>query len=484
MNALENEMDEQQPSRDQLPPAKQWWALVGLCVGVLLTTLEVTIVNVALPFIRKELTFTETSLMWVINVYLLAFGGFLLLSGRLGDLYGHRRLFLTGILLFTFASLACGLAGTQGQLIAARAIQGVGGATIETTALSQIVALFPLSAERAKAVAVYSFVCAGGGSIGLVLGGLLTGGLNWRWVFLVNVPIGIAVWVWCFSLIPKVRIASPVTRPDFFGALLGTASLILAIFVIGNAQEAGWLSPQTLLSMAAAVVGFTLFFNIEARATSPLLPLRIFRIRSLAVANLMAVHIAAFYTTWLTLSALHMERVLGYGPMQIGLVFLPASLITSALLLGVSAKIVGRFGIARPITAGLALVVVALALLVRAPIQVNPWLDIMPSMVLLGVGMGIAYNPLMLAPMSGVGPNEEGLASGILNTSFVLGGAIGLAVITSLSSMRTDALLSSGASLRVALNGGYHVGMALVLLFVAIAATIGWSKLPHMSTTR
>ena len=473
MNALENEMAQQHSSGGRLPHPRRWWALTSLCVGVLLVMLEVTIVNVALPFIRKELSFTETSLVWVINVYLLAFGGFLLLSGRLGDLYGHRRLFLTGIVLFTLASLACGLAGTQGQLIAARAIQGIGGAIVETSALSQIAALFPLGAERAKAVGVYSFVCAGGGSIGLVLGGVLTGELNWRWVFLVNVPIGLAVWAWCSSLIPKVHMTRAATKPDFLGAAVGTASLILAIFVISDGREAGWLSPQTLLLMAAAAVGFALFFYIEARVPAPLLPLRIFRIRSLAVANAMALLVAAFYTTWLTLSSLHMERVFGYGPMQIGLAFLPASLLTSAMLLALSAKIVARFGIARPLTAGLALVVVALALFARAPIQANPWLDTLPGMILLGLGMGIAYNPLLLSALNGVGPNEEGLASGILNTSFVLGGAIGLAVITSLSSMRADALQASGASLRVALNGGYHVSMALTGLCVVIAATLG-----------
>jgi hypothetical protein len=371
------------------------------------------------------------------------------------------------------ASLACGLAGSQAQLIAARAIQGVGGAIIEATALSQIAAMFPLGAERAKAVGVYSFVCAGGGSIGLVLGGLLTSVLNWRWVFLVNVPIGIVVWAWCFSLIPKTPIAKAVTRPDFLGAGVGTASLLLAFFVITDAHEAGWLSPQTLLLMAAAAAGFTLFFYIEARVPAPLLALRIFRIRTLAVANAMAICVAAFYTTWVILSALHMERVLGYGPMQIGLAFLPANLITSALLLGLSAKLVSRFGIARPLRFGLVLAVIAVALLVREPIQVNPWLDILPTMVLLGLGMGIAYNPLLLAAMHDVGPSDDGLASGIINTSFVIGGSLGLAVITSLSSVRTDALLSSGASLRVALNGGYHVGMALAALSVATAVTLG-----------
>ena len=473
MNALENEIAQQHSSPDPLPHTKRWWALIGLCVGVLMVMLEVTIVNVALPFIRKDLTFTETSLVWVINVYLLAFGGLLLLSGRLGDLYGHRRLFLTGILLFTLASLVCGLAATQGQLIAARAIQGVGGAIVETTALSQIAALFPVGEERAKAVGVYSFVCAGGGSIGLVLGGVLTGAANWRWVFLVNVPIGIVVWAWCFSLIPKARTATSVTRPDFIGAAVGTASLIVAIFVISDGREAGWLSLQTLLLLIAAVVGFILFIYIEMRVPAPLLPLRIFRIRTLTVANTMAVLLAAFYTTWLTLSALHMERVFGYGPMRIGLTFLPASLLTSAILLGLSAKLVGRFGIARPITVGLTLVVVALALFARAPIQVNPWLDILPSMILLGAGMGIAYNPLLLAALNGVGPNEEGLASGILNTALIIGGAIGLSVITSVSAMRTDALLSSGASLPAALNGGYHVSMALTALCVVAAASLG-----------
>jgi EmrB/QacA subfamily drug resistance transporter len=452
---------------------KRWWALIVLCLGVLMIVLDTTIVNVALPSIRQDLGFSETSLVWVVNAYMLTFGGFLLLGGRLGDIYGHRTVFLNGLVLFTLASLACGLAHSQGQLIAARAIQGIGGAVVSALPLSLIMTMFTEGAERAKAMGVYGFVCAGGGSIGLLLGGVLTGALDWHWIFLVNIPIGVLVFALCSSLLPRMRTQVQDRRLDVAGAITVTASLMLAVYAIVNGNEAGWSSTQTLGLLGAAAILLIAFLIIEARVAVPLMPFSIFRIRSMNIGNLVGVLWAMGMFTWFFMSALYMQLVLGLAPMQVGLAFLPANIIMAVFSLGLSAMLVTRFGVRLPLGAGLTLAAVGLALFALAPVDGDVMTHVLPSMILLGLGGGLAFNPLLMATMSEVPPSEAGLASGLANTAFVMGGSLGLAALASISAARTHSLLLSGASQPEALTGGYHVAFLVGAAAVGTAALIG-----------
>ncbi len=435
--------------------------------------LDTTIVNVALPSIREDLGFSETSLAWVVNAYLITFGGFLLLGGRLGDLFGHRRLFLIGITLFTVASLACGLAGTQGFLVGARMVQGLGGAVVAVVALSLIMAMFTEPAERAKAMGVIGFVIAGGGSIGVLLGGILTDALDWHWIFLVNLPVGVVVFALCLVLLPGEHEQPTVGRLDVTGAVTVTASLMLAVYAIVNGNETGWTSAWTIGLLATAAVLLALFLGIEARARSPLMPLGIFRLRNVATSNVISVLWAAAIFAWFFLSALYLQLVLGYSPLQVGLAFLPANLIMAAFSLGLSAKLVMRFGIKMPLTTGLLFFAIGLMLFARAPIDASFTADVLPAMILLGFGSGMAFNPVLLAAMNDVEPSESGLASGVVNTSFMMGGALGLAILASLAAARTDNLRTAGNDMLAALTGGYHLAFAAGALFAAAAAMLG-----------
>jgi EmrB/QacA subfamily drug resistance transporter len=451
----------------------RWLALIIVCLGDLMIVLDVTIVGVALPSIREDLGFTESSLAWVANAYLLTFGGFLLLAGRLGDLFGQRRLFLLGITLFTAASLACGLATSQGMLVGARAIQGLGGAVVSAVALSLIVTLFTEPAERAKAMGVFGFVAAGGGTIGVLMGGILTDILSWHWIFLVNVPIGVAVFVLSLLVLPAGRGQASEGRLDVAGAVTVTASLMLAVYAIVNGNDVGWTSARTLGLLAASATLLGLFLLIEARVRSPLVPLRLFRLRNIAVSNVVGVLWAAAMFAWFFLSALYLQLVLGYSPLEVGLAFLPANLIMAVFSLGLSARLVMRFGIRAPLGFGLALAAAGLFLFARAPVDGTFAVDVLPSMILLGLGAGMAFNPVLLAAMNDVTPNEAGLASGIVNTSFMMGGALGLAVLASLAASRTDTLLESGGDQLASLTGGYHLAFLIGAIFALAAAALG-----------
>ncbi len=452
---------------------KRWLALYVLCLGVLMIVLDTTIVNVALPSIRTDLHFSETSLVWVVNAYMLTFGGFLLLGGRLGDLFGHRKLFLAGISLFTIASVACGLANSQMLLVAARAVQGLGGAVVSAVALSLIMNLFTQPAERAKAMGIYGFVCAGGGSIGVLLGGVLTSTFSWHWIFLVNLPIGIAVYALCVMLLPSGGGHAAGQRLDIAGATTVTLSLMLAVYAIVNGNEAGWTSAQSVGLLMSSAILLGIFLGIESRVGAPLMPLGLFRLRNVATANVVGVLWAAAMFAWFFISALYMQLVLGYSAMQVGLGFLPANLIMAAFSLGLSAKLVMRFGLRLPLTVGLLLAVAGLLLFARAPVDGNFMVDVLPGMTLLGLGAGIAFNPVLLAAMSDVRPDEAGLASGVVNTSFMMGGALGLAVLASLAEARTRSLLATGADAVAALNGGYHIAFLVGAIFAGVAALAG-----------
>jgi EmrB/QacA subfamily drug resistance transporter len=450
----------------------RWFALYVLCLASLMIVLDVTIVNVALPSIRQDLGFSQTSLAWVVNGYLLTYGGFLLLGGRLGDLFGHRRLFLSGIALFTSASLACGLANSQGLLVGARAVQGLGGAVASAVSLSLMMNLFTEPAERAKAMGVFGFVAAGGGSIGVLLGGILTDVLDWHWIFLVNFPIGVLVSVLSLRLLPPAP-GTASGRLDVAGAVTVTAALMLAVYAIVNGNQEGWTSGQTLGLLGGAVALLALFLAIESRIRAPLVPLGLFRLRNLAVANVVGILWAAAMFAWFFLSALYLQLVLGYSPLQVGLAFLPANLIMGAFSLGLSAKLVMRFGFRLPLGAGLGLASVGLLLFVRAPVDGSFVVDVLPSMILLGFGAGMAFNPVLLAAMSDVRPEESGLASGVVNTAFMMGGALGLAVLASIAASRTGSLQASGDGRLAALAGGYHVAFLVGAVFAAAAAATG-----------
>ena len=455
----------------------RWLALYVLCLGSLMIVLDVTIVNVALPSIREDLGFSETSLAWVVNAYLLTYGGFLLLGGRLGDLFGHRKLFLAGIALFTLASLACGLSTTQWMLVTARTVQGVGGAVASAVSLSLMMTLFTEPAERAKAMGLFGFVAAGGGSIGVLLGGVLTDLISWHWIFLVNVPIGVLVCLLSLRLLPRERASAMSGRLDVAGALTVTAALMLAVYAIVNGNQNGWTSAETLGLLGGAVVLLALFLGIESRVQSPLVPLGLFRLRNLRVSNLVGVLWAAAMFAWFFLSALYLQLVLGYSPLQVGLAFLPSNLIMGAFSIGLSAKLVMRFGFRKPLAIGLFLAAAGLALFVRAPVDGTFLVDVLPSMILLGVGAGMAFNPVLLAAMSDVEPSEAGLASGLVNTSFLMGGALGLAVLASVASSRSHTLRLGGAGELSALTGGYHIAFLVGAAFAAAAAVIGGTLL-------
>lgn len=459
---------------------RRWMALIVLCLGVLMIVLDSTVVNVALPSIRADLGFSETSLVWVVNAYILTFGGFLLLGGRFGDLYGHRRLFLGGLVVFTLASLICGLATTQALLIGARVVQGLGGAVVSAVALSLIMELFVEPAERAKAMGVYGFVCAGGGSVGVLLGGLLTGALSWHWIFIINVPIGLAVYVLCRALLPDSRGLTARQNVDFAGAALVTSSLMLAVYAIVNGNEVGWGSAQTMILFAIALSLFLLFLRVESTVAVPLISLSLFRSRTITVSNIIGVLWAAAMFAWFFISALYLQSVLGYSPLRVGLAFLPANLIMAVFSVGLSAVIVMRYGIKWPLAAGLLLAACGLLLFARMPLSGDFVTDVLPGMILLGMGAGMAFNPVLLAAMSEAGPGESGLASGLVNTSFMMGGAVGLAVLASLADARSSSLRAVGQPLLESLNGGYQWAFMGGAVCATLAAVLSMMYLPRV----
>jgi EmrB/QacA subfamily drug resistance transporter len=466
----------------ELHHRNRWFAMGILCLGTLMIVLDVTVVNVALPSIRADLHFDDASLAWVVNAYMLTFGGFLLLGGRLGDLYGHRRVFLLGLALFTLSSLTCGLTTSREFLVWARGVQGLGGAVVNAVSLSIIMNLFTETADRTKAMGVYGFVCSGGGCIGALLGGALTSDLNWHWIFLVNVPIGMLVFALCWWQLPSH--AGEADRPrhlDVGGAVSVTLALLLAVYATINGNAAGWTSWRTLGLFAAAVAVFALFLTIESRVRKPLVPLAMFRLRDFSIASICAMLWSAAMFAWFFLSALYMQLVLGFTPMQVGIAFVPANLIMAIFSLGLSARLVMRFGTRRPLGVGLLLACLGLALFARAPLHGTLVHDILPAMILLGVGSGIGFNPMLMAAMNEVSPSESGLASGVVNTAFLLGGALGLALLASVAALHGAALTAAGVGHLGALVGGYRRAFAVSACITAAAALLGGLGLRRVS---
>ncbi|MCW2853986.1 MAG: drug resistance transporter, EmrB/QacA subfamily [Nocardioides sp.] len=457
----------------ELSTRSRWLALYVLCLGDLMIVLDSSIVNVALPSIQTDLGFSPSALAWVVNAYLLTFGGFLLLSGRLGDLLGNKRVFQGGVVSFTVASVACGLAPSSELLVVGRAVQGLGGAAVSAVALALIMGLFSEPAERAKAMGFFGFVMSGGGAVGVLLGGVLTGLFSWHWIFLVNVPIGVAVWLAARQVLPADELVPKTSRLDVVGAGLVTVALMTCVYAIVGGNDAGWTSARTLLLLGLGVLLLAAFVVREATAANPLVPLRLFGLRNVTVSQVVGVLWAAAMFAWFFLAALYLQQVLAYDALEVGLSFIPTSVVMAYCSLQVSDGLVMRFGIRPPLVVGLSLAAVSLALFSRAPVDGRFLTDVLPSMLLLGVGAGIAFNPVLLAAMGDVEPDEAGLASGVVNTSFMMGGALGLAVLVSISTARSDSLLDGGASQVEALNGGYQAAFAVGAAFALLAAVAG-----------
>lgn len=454
----------------------RWLALVVLCAGMLMVILDSAIVNVALPAIQEDLGFSQAGLAWVVNAYLIPFGGLLLLAGRIGDLAGRRDVFLAGLAVFTGASLLCGLAQTPEMLVGARFLQGAGGAMASAVILGMIVTMFPEPRERATAIGVYSFVASAGAAIGLLAGGVLTQAISWGWIFFVNLPIGVATAALALRLLPRDRGIGLRSGADATGALLVTAGLMLGVYTIVEAAEAGWVSAQTLGLGAASVALVAAFVARQARAATPLMPLRILRSRNVAGANVIQMLMVAGLFGVFFLGVLYMQRILGYDAIETGLAFLPVAVLIGVLSLTVAPRLGLRLGQRAVLLAGLVLAVAGLGLFARAPEQATYLVDILPSMVLLGVGAGLAFPAITTLAMSSATPSDAGLVSGLVNTTLQVGGALGLAVLVTLATSRTETLAADGEGATDAALGGYSfafiVAAALVAVAVVIAATV------------
>jgi EmrB/QacA subfamily drug resistance transporter len=463
-------------SAQQAEDRRRWLALYVLCAAVLMIVLDGTVVNVALPSIKEDLGFSQTSLAWTVNAYLIAFGGLLLLAGRLGDLIGHRRIFLTGLAVFTGASLLCALSQSQGMLITARFLQGAGGALASAVVLGMIITMFPEPKEQAKAIGVYGFVASAGGSIGLLLGGLLTEAISWHWIFFINVPIGVGAALLALRLVEGRPGLGLQAGYDLPGALLLVSGLMIGVYAILGVEEHGWAAGQTLGLGALSVVLLVLFVLRQSRIENPLMPLRLFHSRNVTGANLVLILLVVGMFSMFFMGALYMQLVLGYDPLEVGLAFLPGTIVMGACSLYLSGPVAMRFGPKPVVVACLAFMGAAMLLFARTPVEGTFVVDLLPIMILFGLGAGLAFPVLMQLAMSGATPSDAGLASGLVNTSPQVGGAVGLAVLATLSTDRTDALLRDGESLLEALNGGYHlaylVGAALVVVAIVVALTV------------
>jgi EmrB/QacA subfamily drug resistance transporter len=450
----------------------RWLALYVLCAGMLMIVLDATIVNVALPSIQGSLHFSQSNLAWVVNAYMIPFGGLLLLAGRMGDLLGQRRVFLIGLAIFTLASLVCAASVSQEMLVGARFVQGVGGALASAVILGMIVTMFPEPAAQAKAIGVYGFVASAGGSIGLLLGGVLTDAISWHWIFLINLPIGIATAYLATRLVANPQGIGLSHGADFPGAALITSSLMLGVFTILRIEAWGWNDTRIFVLGAISPALLALFLHRQATIANPLMPLRLFRSRNVAGSNALQALLVAGMFGMFFLGALYLQKVLGYSPLKVGFAFLPTTLVMGALSLGFSEKLIMRFGPRTTLIPGVCMVVVALLLFARTPVDADYFTDLLPPFLLIGIGVGTSFPAIMTLAMSGATPEDAGLASGFVNTSMQVGGAIGLAVLATLSGERTKSLLGDGEGHLQALTSGYHVAYLVGAILAAIAVAI------------
>ncbi|MCW3012206.1 MAG: drug resistance transporter, EmrB/QacA subfamily [Solirubrobacterales bacterium] len=456
------------------PPSdrSRWLALYTLCAGVLMIVLDGTVVNVALPSIQDDLDFSSSGLAWVVNAYLIAFGGFLLLSGRLGDLIGQRRMFLLGMGVFTLASLACALAPSQEVLIGARFVQGIGGALNSAVVLGMIVTMFPEPREQGKALGVFGFVASAGGSIGLLLGGVLTDAVSWHWIFLINVPLGVAVAYAATRLVedkPGIGIDQGADLP---GAAMLTIGLMVGVYAILKVGEPDASATLPSLLGLASIVLLTLFVVRQARIAQPLMPLRLFKSRNVSGANVVQSFMVAGMFGMFFLGALYLQRVLGYSPLEVGFAFLPSTLVMGLMSLKISGPVVLRFGGRKVLVPALLCIGAGLLLFARTPVDGDYLADVLAPTVLIALGAGLGFPAIMGLAMSGATPSDSGLASGLVNTSTQVGGAIGLAVLATFAAQRTETLRAEGESVAAALNGGYHLAYLIGAGFVVVGVLV------------
>ncbi len=461
---------------EQATDRRRWLALYVLCAGALMIVIDATIVNVALPTIQTKLHFSQSNLAWIVNAYLIAFGGLLLLAGRVGDLIGQRRVFLIGLGIFTAASLVCGLSDSQGLLIGARFVQGVGGALASAVVLGMIVTMFPDPREQAKAIGIYGFVASAGGSIGLLAGGVLTQAISWHWIFFVNIPIGIVTAIFALRLVDGRPGLGLKAGADIPGAILLTSGLMLGVFTILGVSSHGWVSGQTL-SLAAVSVGLLAAFLVrQARIPNPLMRLGIFRSRNVTGANVVVAFEVVGMFGMFFLGALYLQRVLGYNALHVGLAFLPTTIVMGTMSLRVAGPLTMRFGAKNMLIVSLVAIVAGLLLFTQTPVHATYVTDILPAMLFVGFGAGIGFPAIMTLAMSSATPSDSGLASGLINTSVQVGGAIGLAVLATLASDHTKTQLAHGASNAGALTSGYHlaylVGAGMLSAAVVIAVAV------------
>jgi EmrB/QacA subfamily drug resistance transporter len=465
----------QQPAQAE-GDRRRWLALYVLCVGMLMIVLDITIVNVALPSIQSDLGFSQNDLAWVVNAYLIPFGGLLLLAGRVGDLVGQRRVFLTGLAVFTGASVLCALAQSQGMLIGARFVQGIGGALTSAVILGMIVMMFPEPREQAKAIGMYTFVAVSGSSIGLLAGGALTEAINWHWIFFINLPIGVATALFALRLIENSEGIGVGEGADVLGAVLITGGLMLGVYTILEVEQQGWGSTQTLALGGVSFALIAAFVARQARIAKPLMPLRLFRSRNVGGANLVQALLVVGMFGLFFLGALYLQRILGYDAFEVGLAFLPATVVMGAMSFRFTARLNMRFGAKATLLPGIVCIGAGMILFALTPVDATYAIDLLPAMIVFGLGAGLAFPSLMTLAMSGATRSDSGLASGLVNTSVQVGGAIGLAVLATLATERTDGLLADGEATASALNSGYHlaylVGAVLVVAAVLVAVAV------------
>lgn len=472
-----------EPSRQS--ERRRWIALAVLCLGQLMMVLDATIVNVALPSIQHDLHFSQGNLTWVLNGYLITFGGFLLLAGRLGDLVGRKKVFLAGLIMFSAASVLCGVASSQGMLIVARLLQGVGGAVASSVILAIIVTEFPGRAEQAKAMGMYAFVSAGGGSIGLLAGGALTQSLDWHWIFFVNVPIGIVAFLLGTALIEENEGIGLSGGVDVLGSILITVSTMLGAFAIVKSTEYGLLSARTLGVGGASLALLGAFLALEARLANPIMPLRILRLRMLIGSSVVRGLLITGMFSAFFLGSLYLERVLGYNAISTGLAFMPLTVAIAVMSMGVAARAVERFGAVNTLTAGLAGIITGLSLLAVQGIHASYFPGLFFAFLALGLGAGASFLPLLTMGMADAPPRDAGLASGIINVSVQLFGAIGLATLGTIATDHTKALSASGHALSSALTGGYHLAYLVGAVCVAFGILAAFLVLrPPASTVQ
>jgi EmrB/QacA subfamily drug resistance transporter len=455
---------------------RRWIALGVVCLAMLMNTLDGSVVNVALPVIQRDLHIAQANLTWVINAYLITFGSFLLLAGRLGDLVGRKRVFLSGVTLFTLASALCGLAQDQNLLIAARFVQGLGGAVSSSVIIAMIVTEFPEPAQRAKAMSAYIFVAVGGGSIGLLVGGVVTQAVNWHWIFFINIPIGLVTLLLGRALLEESDGIGLDKGVDVLGSIAVTAALMLGIYAIVSTPDHGWGSAHTLLFGGASAVLLGIFFTLQARLANPIMPLRILRVPGLASTSIVRGLLASGLFSTFFLGALYLERVRGYSALRTGVAFLPLSLAVGVLSAGITARLMSRFGARRVMLPGLVLTALGLLLMARLGEHSSYFPAMFFALLILGLGAGLAFIPLLAIAMANVPGADAGLASGIVNVSLQMSGAIGLAVLGTISTDHARSLVADGHAVPDALTGGYQlaflVGAACVALGAALALAL------------